>query len=229
MSFRQLLADAANREAALAQSGLPSCQWMTERIHELETRVRPDVEQRIAEIETHLQSCPTCLARERYTRARFGNPPPATKLRRDLSDVLLDIDAKSRPVKGLAAAALGGAFLLLCAGLAIAPHAGAIAAVVYVLALGGAAFMAWAGYQIIGLIGWAGFVGRWFARSTAGVAAMLTFVWSFRLSGYSSVLTPAGGVKSARDDIKIAVIMGVLYGTFLPLVARLRRLQFGTK
>jgi hypothetical protein len=67
----------AERDDALAKSGLPTCSWIHEWIRELPPS-DAKLQKRVAYFERgdlHAKSCPTCLAREQFVREHFPNLP----------------------------------------------------------------------------------------------------------------------------------------------------------
>lgn len=67
----------AERDEALAQSGLPTCAWIEQWERE-EPSLDTKAEARLAHVqraETHAKSCATCLAREQFVRERFPDMP----------------------------------------------------------------------------------------------------------------------------------------------------------
>ena len=69
------LADEPEREAALGASGLPECDWLKAR----DTERPPDglaaMFRLIEELKRHVNTCPTCVDRERFIVERFGPTP----------------------------------------------------------------------------------------------------------------------------------------------------------
>ena len=69
------LAARAERDAALAVSGLPVCAWLTARPEpRLDAKARElaaDAQQMVE----HVERCPTCAARDRFVMDRFGPLP----------------------------------------------------------------------------------------------------------------------------------------------------------
>lgn len=96
----------AERQAALAASGLPECAWVAkwDASHE-----PTDPKARRAHFDSfvkHSDSCPTCIARQRYIDERFGPMPPfpsAGWLR--IFDLFARLPSSVRP-------AVGGAIIL---------------------------------------------------------------------------------------------------------------------
>ncbi len=222
MSTKVVLAEARRREAALAASGLPECRWAADRERMLGKALTADVARLVDELQTHRKSCTACQARERFMRDHFGDPLPMPGFIGRLGDFFFATEAFTPPARVVIGLAVGGLALLVCAGIGLAPHTGEVAILSYVFGILGGAAMAWGSYQVVGLLTWAGAIGRWLARCAAGVAGMLTFVWAFRLSGQASVLSRSGEVSSAPEAVKLAIIIGVLYATLFPLGPYLR-------
>ena len=71
--------EAAKREAGLAESGLPVCQWVQDFERAAESRPARSQKELIRNFEglvKHASNCPTCKARESYVAERFGPMPP---------------------------------------------------------------------------------------------------------------------------------------------------------
>lgn len=67
---------AAERQAAVAQSGLPECEWMS-RWDNQELLTDPEKElESVRALEKHQDECPTCRARTAYLEERFPPLPP---------------------------------------------------------------------------------------------------------------------------------------------------------
>lgn len=67
----------AERDDALAKSGLPTCQWIEQWRRE-QPPASAKLEKRVAYYESgeaHAKACPTCLAREQFVKEHFPNMP----------------------------------------------------------------------------------------------------------------------------------------------------------
>lgn len=222
ISTEAILAEARRREVALASSGLPECRWGTDRERMLRSAPPEQVRRLVKELQVHRGSCSVCQGRDQYIRDQFGDPLPMPGFIGRLGDFFFATEGFTSPAKVLIGMGVGGSVLLVCAGIGRAPHPSAMAYLSYVFGIVGGAGMAWGAYQILGLLTWAGAIGRWLARCVAGVAGMLTFVWAFRLSGQASALSRSGDVMSAPEAVKMAVIMAAIYATLWPFGAHFR-------
>jgi hypothetical protein len=69
------LVAAHERQAALATSGLPECEWLRSR-QDLPSGASREAMMKDADaVMKHLEVCPVCLARQRYIEERFGPMP----------------------------------------------------------------------------------------------------------------------------------------------------------
>lgn len=69
------LAARAERDAALAVSGIPVCEWLTARPELRLDAKAAEVAAEVSHLADHARSCPVCVARERFVAERFGPMP----------------------------------------------------------------------------------------------------------------------------------------------------------
>lgn len=113
------------------------------------------------------------------------------------------------------------ACLLLASVIGYLPFSQAWLILLYPLSLVVGGFLLVNVYEALPRLRGAGAVGRWMARCVAGAVAMIGFVGTYLVSGYSELLTPDGPL-SFPAAMLLAVGMGVLYATFWPLGKSMR-------
>jgi len=76
------LAALTERDAALEAAGLPQCEWVKSWDAEDLPKKDKDLEAHFKRLDDHADQCPTCQARERFVKERFGPLPemPASGL-----------------------------------------------------------------------------------------------------------------------------------------------------
>jgi hypothetical protein len=217
-SLRKWFKRAREQEVALEQSGLPDCPWQSSQIELASTASGDKLARLLNELETHAESCSICRAREQFLLDRFGKQlPPPTWLQR-IRPIGQLIQRHGRLGKAAAALLFVGVILALGLAIRLLPHLELMEIPVYLLAMLGLAVSAFAAYQSIGLLQWAGLLGRWIANCCAGIGGMIVFVWVFRLSGYASAFSRENVAGTIGEDMTMALFLGFLYGTFVPLV-----------
>jgi len=116
----------AERDAALAASGLPECDWVGRWQREPAPRKLASRLRRLEKLQQHRQTCVTCQTRQRYVDERFPplpDPPlsPGLQAVRNISKVIERLPQAARPVAigalvGISLVLLRWVFLLVRAG-----------------------------------------------------------------------------------------------------------------
>lgn len=212
---------AAEREAALAKSGLPECDWVS-RWESTQELSDPEKElERLRVLEIHQNECPTCRARTAYLNKGFPALPdlPRTWAERALLP-LVAIDERLRGGRrGVAIVVSVPLFLLMAWVLRLAPRSWPFEIVTYFVALGLALTSGIGLYRGLVLLHAFGAVGRWLARSVAGVVAMIGFGAVFTLANFGASLSPDGVAPSWSDNFWMGVVLGLAYASLWPLAS----------
>ena len=218
-SFNWFVA-AAERAAAIEQSGLPECEWMKRLDNEV--LADPDkVAANLRELEQHQDECPTCRARTQYLDERFPPLPPFPLpwWQRALGPIL-DLDDDRLPGRRVVALSATVPLLFLLGWLlGFAPRSWPFGVVAYFAALGVAVICGIGLYRGLRPLHRLGPVGRWLARSVAGVIAMVGFVSIVMLAGFGSVLSPDHVAPAWSDMFLVGVLTGLAFALVWPFAA----------
>ena len=211
----------AERASVLAQSGLPECEWVSRFNRE---KPSADVEQDLEglqALEAHQQECATCRARLAYVEARLPplQPFPTSWWNRGLIrtvDLLDSVGGKRRKLGIIVSAPV-----LLAVGwmLRLAPRSWPFEIVTYLVALTFAVVTGIGTYRSLRVLQGFGALGRWLARSMAGIIAMVGFGAVFTLANFGSSLSPDGIAPSWASIVTMGVVIGIAYATLWPLAS----------
>ena len=214
----------SQRAAALAQSGLPECEWVN-RFDKAPPSADTDKEiERLESFEAHQAQCPTCRARTAYVEARFPPLPPFQigAWNRLLASSFDAYDGL-RTWRGGAGVVLSIPLLLLLGwALRAAPRSVPFEIVTYFVALALAVIVGIGTYKRLHALH-GGATGRWVARSIAGVLAMVGFGAVFTLANFGSTFSDDGVAPSWSEIVLLGVVVGVAYATLWPLASAVHR------
>lgn len=219
---RQLewLAAAAEREAALAGSGLPECEWVKNWAVGGPPSDPTLHLERLQALEKHSADCAVCQARAGYVQTKLPAMPEfpmgwGMRLFGGVVDTYERIHGWRRPV----AIALLVPLLLSVASLVrFAPRAVPFEILTYLVALSVAATCGIGLYHGLRLLHGSA-IGRWVARSVAGVTAMVAFGAAFMLAGFSGAFSRSGEPLSWGEIVVLGAAIGLAYAALWPLVS----------
>lgn len=212
---------AAERQAAVAQSGLPECEWMS-RWDNQELLTDPEKElESVRALEKHQDECPTCRARTAYLEERFPPLPPLPLpwWQRALGPIL-DLDDRLRGFHRVVVVS-ATVPLLFSLGwlLGFAPRSWPFQVLTYFAALGVAVVCGLGLYRGLRPLHGLGAMGRWLARSIAGVVAMVGFGAVVTLAGFGGVLSSDGVAPSWSQIVWLGVVMGLAFALIWPFAS----------
>jgi transcriptional regulator with XRE-family HTH domain len=214
----------SQRAAALAQSGLPECEWVNRFDKEAPAADLDEEIKRLEAFEAHHSQCPTCRARTAYVEARF---PPLPRLQIGAWNRVLassyDAFDDFRTWRGGAGVVLSVPLLLLLGwALRAAPRSVPFEIITYFVALALAIIVGIGTYKRLRVLH-GGAMGRWVARSIAGILAMVGFGAVFTLANFGSTFSDDGVAPGWSAIVLIGVVLGVLYATLWPLASAVSR------
>lgn len=212
----KLIAEAAQRAQALAESGLPECQLIPQRE---DLRQNPGgALAHLRAIRAHADQCPTCLARTRYLESRFGPSRDPLFLRTFLA---VDGLAQRGPLGPLL---LGGAIAALFAGcavlLAVSFTGTTGEALACVSTLIGALILTAGVYHSFSGECRRDWIRRIFARIVSGAVGAAYLDTLFRLWDHSSPLALMIGLPGPAGLVASYLLAGLAIAVAWPLVAQ---------
>lgn len=206
---------AAERDQALARSGLPECHWHPDWELPISATLE-ELERWTAETNRHARSCETCLRRERFLQERFGDLPdyPTGTGER----VLIAFMSVVEPPVGWHRVAAKAGILVSLFGLARLlrhvppPWSELLGLLVYVFAIAAGVAVAVTVYHWLKPLHGNG-LSRWVARCAAGAAGMAGFLGMFDVSGHDLFTMRGDEPIGWGARLTIGAVMGILYAT----------------
>ena len=213
---------AAERDAALARSGLPECEWMQrwEAAYDASVHLPVDrkFEEELDEMRAHPQGCDVCTRREQFLLDKFGpmpDYPGNSGFRVPLLAGIIDVFRDSNGWRRVALiAAVVTSLFGIARFLPHLPRSWQLVFVAFVLAYTAGIILMLGIYGGMKSLHGSAF-GRWLARCAAGVAAGTAFFGALDVSGFG--LGPVW--------IFAGPGVGMLGATFWPLFEAWHRLR----
>jgi hypothetical protein len=205
----QWIAGIAQREAALAESGLPKCDWLS-RVEEVMPPDETASMAREAEIAAHLKGCPLCKARDEWEEERFGRirPPPYPLWLRLFSWIIDSPPDWARPAV-IGATLLGGIAALRGVGLVLLNPSLIIQAPLAILAAAGAGaaggLVFTATRPLLRPLGWLG-------DYLTGIVCVSAYMGALALAAPVAFGKP---VVNGPEDMKVFAVLTVFFGLVL--------------